>query len=75
MESRPLFLNRTSDGARMGQLFATSSTRTVDSSRTNGRRFSIQTIFDELLYHRAQVDNDLAGLDLMNLGARRDEWS
>jgi len=34
---------------------------------TNARRSSIETVLHQFLHDGAQIDNDLAGLDLMNL--------
>jgi hypothetical protein len=39
---------------------------------TNARRSSIETVLHQFLHDGAQIDNDLAGLDLMNLQIVKD---
>jgi hypothetical protein len=64
IDSSPWFLKRTSRPIQLDPLYFVVA---GPLSRTNARRSCIETVFHQLFHYRTQIDNDLAGLNLMDL--------
>jgi len=63
-DSSPWFLNRTSRPTQLDPLYFIVA---GPLSRTKARRSCIETVLHQLFHYRTQIDNDLAGLNLMDL--------